>query len=114
MICQPMGGKTDKEILCTRERAKSLLEQQGFEVADSYFSDDEFHSHENMLNRGIVQIALSFLADSLAVMSTCDFVYFCKGWERARGCYIEHEVAQNYGLKIMYEGVTVLHGEKRR
>ena len=32
-------------------------------------------------------------------MSECDTVYFCKGWENARGCKIEHEVAKSYGYK---------------
>ena len=29
--------------------------------------------------------------------------YFCKGWENARGCKIEHEAAKAYGLEIIYE-----------
>lgn len=29
--------------------------------------------------------------------------YFCKGWEKARGCRIEHEAAKAYGLEIIYE-----------
>ena len=30
-------------------------------------------------------------------------VYFCKGWENARGCKLEHAVAEAYGLTIIYE-----------
>lgn len=29
--------------------------------------------------------------------------YFCKGWESARGCKLEHAVAEAYGVKIIYE-----------
>ena len=36
-------------------------------------------------------------------MSLCHKVYFAKGWENARGCKIEHEVALAYGLEIIYE-----------
>ena len=36
-------------------------------------------------------------------MSRCNAVYFCKGWENARGCKIEHDAAVAYGLKIIYE-----------
>lgn len=40
---------------------------------------------------------------SIENMSLCHAAYFCKGWESARGCRIEHEVAKAYGLKILYE-----------
>ncbi|MCX4267909.1 MAG: DUF4406 domain-containing protein [Lachnospiraceae bacterium] len=56
-----------------------------------------------MEQRGVVQIALCFLAKSLENMSLCHVVYFYKGWENARGCRIEHEVAMAYGLEVMYE-----------
>ncbi len=36
-------------------------------------------------------------------MSLCHAAYFCKGWESARGCRIEHATAQAYGLDIIYE-----------
>lgn len=28
---------------------------------------------------------------------------FCKGWENARGCRIEHDAAVAYGLEVLYE-----------
>ena len=36
-------------------------------------------------------------------MSLCHAAYFCKGWENARGCRIEHDAAVAYGLDIIYE-----------
>ena len=56
-----------------------------------------------MEERGVVQIPLCFLAKSLENMSLCHAAYFCKGWENARGCRIEHEAAKAYGLEIIYE-----------
>lgn len=64
---------------------------------------DEWYNHENMEKRGVVQIPLCFLAKSLENMSLCHVAYFCKGWENARGCRIEHEAAKAYGLEIIYE-----------
>lgn len=40
---------------------------------------------------------------SLEAMSKCHAVYFCKGWERARGCRVEHQIATLYGLQMIYE-----------
>lgn len=102
MLSQPMGGKTDEEIVETRERAIKVLEAKGYEVVNTLFTD-EWYSHENMEKRGVVQIPLCFLAKSLENMSLCHTVYFCKDWENARGCKIEHEAAVAYGLDIIYE-----------
>lgn len=102
MLSQPMGGKTDEEIIATRERAIKALEARGYEIVNTLFTD-EWYSHENMEKRGVVQIPLCFLAKSLENMSLCHTVYFCKGWEQARGCRIEHDAAIAYGLNIIYE-----------
>lgn len=47
MLSQPMGGKTDEEIVETRERAIKVLEAKGYEVVNTLFTD-EWYSHENM------------------------------------------------------------------
>ena len=104
MLSQPMAGKSDEEIVATRERAIKALEgMMGYEVVNTLFTD-EWYSRENMEKRGVVQIPLCFLAKSLENMSLCHAAYFCKGWENARGCRIEHEAAEAYGLDIIYEG----------
>lgn len=102
MISQPMGGKTEDEIVATREKAISALEEKGYKVVNTLFTD-EWYSKEKMEERGVVQIPLCFLAKSLENMSLCHTAYFCKGWENARGCRIEHEAAKAYGLDIIYE-----------
>ena len=30
-------------------------------------------------------------------------VFFMKGWEKARGCKIEHQIAVEYGKEVKYE-----------
>lgn len=102
MLSQPMAGKSDAEIIATRERAIKALEARGYEIVNTLFTD-EWYSNENMEKRGVVQIPLCFLAKSLENMSLCHAVYFCKGWEQTRGCKIEHDAAVAYGLTIIYE-----------
>ena len=102
MLSQPMAGKSEEEIIETRDKAIKTLKERGFEIVNTLFTD-EWYSKENMTERGVVQIPLCFLAKSLESMSLCHAVYFCKGWENARGCKIEHEAAKNYGLEIIYE-----------
>lgn len=102
MLSQPMAGKTDEEIVATREKAMAALKEKGYEVVNTLFTD-EWYSKEQMQSRGVVQIPLCFLAKSLENMSLCHAAYFCKGWEKARGCKIEHYAAVAYGLEIIYE-----------
>ena len=102
MLSQPMGGKTNAEIVSARDRAIRVLREKGYEIVNTLFSDEWFNK-EKMEERGVVQIPLCFLAKSLERMSLCHAAYFCKGWENARGCRIEHEAAKAYGLDIIYE-----------
>lgn len=102
MISQPMGGLTDESIVKTKEKAKQFLESRGYEVVNTFFVDDGF-SEESLKKSGVTRIPLYYLAKSLESMSLCDIVYFAKGWEGARGCRIEHDVAIEYGLQVIYE-----------
>lgn len=102
MISQPMAGKTDEEIKATREKAIAALKEKGYEIINTLFTD-EWYNSEKMRERGVVQIPLCSLATSLTNMSLCRAVYFCKGWENARGCHIEHDAAVAHGLDIIYE-----------
>ena len=102
MLSQPMAGKTDAEIIATREKAINALKEKGYEIVNTLFTD-EWYSKEKMEERGVVQIPLCFLAKSLENMSLCHAAYFCKGLENARGCRLEHDAAVAYGLDVIYE-----------
>ena len=102
MLSQPMAGKSEEEIIATREKAIKALEEKGYEVVNTLFAD-AWYSKDQMALRGVVHIPLCFMAKSLENMSRCHVAYFCKGWEDARGCKIEHAAAIAYGLEIIYE-----------
>lgn len=102
MLCQPMAGKSDEEIVATRERAIAALEAKGYTVINTLFTD-EWYAPEAMKKRGVEQIPLCFLAKSLENMSKCHAAYFCAGWQNARGCRVEHQAAVSYGLELLYE-----------
>lgn len=89
-ISQPMRGKSDEEILETREQAiKEAQELVGdpVEVIDSFFQSAPADARP-----------LWFLGKSLELMATADVAYFAEGWQDARGCRIEHECAKEYGI----------------
>ena len=45
MLSQPMAGKTDEEIVATREQAIKVLEMNGYEIVNTLFTD-EWYSDE--------------------------------------------------------------------
>ena len=100
MISQAIGGKTEKEILKTREKSVSALTEKGYEVINTCFNFDD---EELIKNKSVKNIPLYNIAKSLKCMAKCDAIYFCKGWENARGCRIGHETAKAYGLDMIYE-----------
>lgn len=102
MIIQPMSGLTNEQIMETRNRFLKFAEKEELEVVNTYF-EDEWYSNDAMIERGIAQIPLYFLAKSLENMSLCHKVFCARGWESARGCKIEHEAAIRYGLELIYE-----------
>ena len=102
MISQPMAGMTDEGIAEARDTARAKLREMGYEFVNTLFTD-EWYSAEAMKERGVVQVPLCYLAKSLENMSLCHAAYFCKGWENARGCRIEHDAAIAYGLEVLYE-----------
>ena len=88
-----MRNKTDEEILQEREyavkRAKEILGD--VQVIDSFFKDVPTDTSP-----------LWFLGRNLELLSTADVVYFCNGWDTARGCRIEQMCAVEYGINRIY------------
>ena len=100
MISQPMRNKTEEEITTTRKRAVERLVNLGYEVVDTYFSDEWLNKQDE---KEIANLSLYFLAKSLKEMAKCDAVYFCRDWEQARGCRLEEQAALEYGVETIYE-----------
>ena len=89
MISQPMKGRKTEEIKAERETLVKELEEKGFEVVDTVFEKGP-------------DSPLYFLSKSIESMSNVDAVVFMPGWQGARGCRIEHQVAAEYGRFIKY------------
>ncbi len=92
-ISQPMRDKSDEEILSERKQMIKKVEESATEkpeVIDSFFQNAPAEANP-----------LWFLGKSLELLSTADVAVFAKGWEKARGCRIEHECCVQYGIKII-------------
>lgn len=87
MISQPMRGKTNEQIREERAELVKQLESEGHEVVDTVFEN----APENE------DVAIYMLSQSIRYIGKVDGVVFMPGWENARGCRIEYEVATAYG-----------------
>ena len=94
MLSQPMKGKTTEYVREERASVVARLEAQGHTVIDTVFTDTPPDTDN---------IALWHLGKSLEAMSAVEAVYFMKGWDKARGCIIEHMAAEKYGLWILHQ-----------
>jgi hypothetical protein len=92
-----MKDKTETEIREAREPIIKLLRDYGYEVVNTVFNDWPTEGLPKYPN-----VPLKYLARCLDLMAEVDLVYFMPGWENARGCRIEHEVCQEYGIEAVY------------
>lgn len=92
MISQPMRGKTNKQIREERAELVKRLQEEGHEVVDTVF--EKAPADED--------IAIYMLSQSIRYIGKVDGLVFMPGWEKARGCKIEHQVAVEYGKQVFY------------
>lgn len=95
-ISQPMRGKSDEEIESEREDliaiAKAVYAGRGeVEVIDSFFKG-------GLDVPAGTKAPLYYLSKSLELLATADVAIFAEDWREARGCRIEHECADGYGV----------------
>ena len=103
-ISQPMKGLSDEEILIANVKAIEEIKNkyQFFErnneleiISTFYVNEDEIIP-ENP-NR------LWWLGRALQMLSYCDKIYMCKGWENSSGCRVERLAAVEYNIEIDYQ-----------
>ena len=98
MISQPMANRIEEDI---RQERKAIIEKfknMHIEVIDTIFTEEPPENN----NTGVY-----YLGKSIQEMSKVDALFMCNGWREARGCRIERQVAQEYGIKVLYEDFFV-------
>ncbi len=93
MISQPMNGKTNEEVREERKTLVNELTEQGYEVVDTVISENAPKNCDE---------AIYYLSKSIEFISKVDAIIFMNGWEKARGCKIEYEVAKSYNKFIKF------------
>lgn len=91
MISQPMRGKAEQQIRDERAELIKQLEKEGYEVVDTIFAEETPKDSD---------AALYYLSRAIEAMSKVDGLVFMPGWQDARGCRIEFQIALEYGKFI--------------
>lgn len=92
MISQPMRGKTNEQIREERAELVKRMQEEGHEVVDTVFENAPADE----------DVAIYMLSQSIRYIGKVDAIVFMPGWEKARGCKIEHQVAVEYGKQVIY------------
>lgn len=117
-ISQPMTGKSEEEILATRQKAIDEIHQlaskdgEQVNIIDSYIDDAMRNEFQGRMGDAI-NWDIYWLSQSLQKLALADTIWLCEGWEYSKGCNIELECAISYGLDIIYPewGLGIDNGE---
>lgn len=104
-ISQPMTGLSEEEILFTRKKEEikaRLMFGDDVEFASSYIYENIRKRLEEKYKNDNTNWEIYWLTRSLGSMYTCDTLWLVEGWENSKGCQIEREIAEMYGLDVYY------------
>lgn len=96
-ISQPMRNKTKEEI---EIRRKEIIDQ----IRNRYLNENIEFVYSVIIEEPdykVKNVPVWYLAKSIDKLSTATLAYFDEGWENARGCIIEHEICENYGIQTL-------------
>ena len=106
-ISQPMTGKSEEEILATRqkeiEKIHQLFDADGVEInIIASYIDDATRKHFKEHVSDDINWDIFWLSQSLERLAMADMIWLCDGWEYSKGCNVELECAMQYGISIVY------------
>lgn len=106
-ISQPMTGKSEEEILATRQKEidkiHQLFDANGVEInIIASYIDDATRKHFKEHVSDDINWDIFWLSQSLERLAMADMIWLCDGWEYSKGCNVELECAIQYGLCIVY------------
>ena len=106
-ISQPMSGKSEEEILATRQKEidkiHQLFDADGVEInIIASYIDDATRKHFKEHVSDDINWDIFWLSQSLERLAMADMIWLCDGWEYSKGCNVELECAIQYGLVVVY------------
>jgi len=99
-ISQPMSNRTTDEILAQRmiivRKFINTYPQYTFELLDNYLIENAVYDQMKVPD-------LAYFGTSIVVMAQADVVLFSSDFTTSDGCRMEHALAYNHHMKVIYE-----------
>lgn len=98
-ISIPMNGRNEEK---QKEKINKIREKFR---DDACISPYELRDKLNRIyeEKGEIPSYSDYLLYDLRVLVFCDTIYMCAGWDKSKGCRVEHEMAKSIDMKIIYE-----------
>lgn len=94
-LSHQMSGLSKEEVMEIRNTALNNLQNKfgAIELIDNYHHEDAPKEAGRLWHLGT----------SIRMMEQADLIYFCAGWKNAKGCLIERQICDIYGLNYEIE-----------
>ena len=93
-VSQPMN-KDYAEIRKERGILEARLRDMGYEVINTFYS--------SLVPMDVKNMPICQLGSNLIRLADADIAVFMKGWNKSRGCRLEHHACKLYDMPILYE-----------
>ena len=105
-ISLPMSGYSDEDIQNRLSKISSELKEKfgnKIELIDNfnYIGFNSINEAAIRIGNDTINASIWYLGRAIQLLSKVDAIYFAPGWENAKGCRIEHAVAESYNIKII-------------
>lgn len=100
----PHNPSLKENMLRINTAARKLFEE-GYSVIAPIFEWFDYYQPymEELKKKKYGSLYSQIIAMDLVILSRCDVIYMCRGWEHSRGCQAEHNSALENDLIVWYE-----------
>lgn len=100
-ISLPINGHEDT-VFERSDNAKELISKLGWESISPI--DNNGITKQNIDGHNSKKMTGYYMGRDIDILiSECDSILLCEGWENSKGCRVEKFVAETYGLEIFFE-----------
>lgn len=106
-ISQPFENKTEEQINNITKEAIDIVknmfneEDRDFLMFSTNCNSDGYYNAFNKDMWASARFGIKNLSESLFRLSQSKYAVFCPGWENSRGCVIEKECCEKFGIEII-------------
>ena len=99
-ISQPMNGLSLEEIVNVRKEYEAKIAKI---IPNQFTIIDNLQANMDYIAGAKTHPRLYYLGGSIQLMSEADCLVMVNGWKNSPGCNIEVDIANKYGISVIYD-----------